>query len=187
MSRAEILVEEQRQQEIEDAHLEQEIMFLRGKIIVISVAVFVAIVGVINVFFSINVWNAFGAVLSIFAAIALVKGVAWVRYLLVGLFILSAFITFLVLGALAPGRSLPQGDSAGAFGGSTTVIFRETDEVRTIAHSSTDWARVVQPVSPTYVINSILFPIYIIFAGLLTFSKSVKKYMYEVGNRKDFA
>jgi hypothetical protein len=151
--------------EREALETKQKLMLVRGKIIVAAIAVFIGICSVVNIFVSLADFNGaalLGSLVNIFCVIALIKRAAWARYFFIAVLIFSSIVTFVWLGRISPNLSYSdvqvKYDSAtGQFYGIPQIpLFQD------------------EPVTPRYIILSVLLAVYLVCAALLAFSKSVK-------------
>jgi hypothetical protein len=152
--------------ERENFEARQKILFARGKKIVFAIAFVVLLNAVVDIFFALraaNFLSLFGSAIYIFFAIALIKGFETARYFFIAILILYSVSAFNALGEISP--DLTRSDVRVMYNTQTGEFYGVPVETE---------AREEIPVSPLYILLTILLAVYIFCAVLLIFSKSVK-------------
>lgn len=168
------LSDAQRASEVEIFREKQELRMIRGRIMLIVIALFVVAGAVINLITNFTLWQLANSVITVCLAVALLKGVAWVRYFIIVTMLLGAFA---VLNALA---SVPMSGNPVNYGPSISADFNaQTGETVYIVTETPN-----TPLYPAegfvfmYWMLSALLLCYLICAALLIFNKNVKEYLY---------
>jgi hypothetical protein len=166
-----------RELEREAFDVKQKVMFARGKIIVITIAVFFIIFSIACFFVSLANFNGLTLIVSFIyfsCAIHMIKRSERARYVVIAVLILSSVVTFVFLGAISPDFSRhSQNVQVQVMYDPITGQFYGVPMETLLSEISNE------PVSPLYIVLSVLLAAYIICAALLIFSKNVKVYMGE--------
>ncbi|MCL2455971.1 MAG: hypothetical protein FWD19_00305 [Defluviitaleaceae bacterium] len=155
--------------ERENFELKQKILFARGKKIIFAIAVLVFCNAAADIFFAFrdaNFISLAGSAIYISFAVALVKRFEPARYFFIAILILYAVSAFGALGEISP--NLTHSNTQTMYNAQTGEFFGVPLDIE---------APEKIPVSPMYILLSILLAIYIFCAAVLIFSKSVKVYL----------
>jgi hypothetical protein len=178
MVKLDSLSNEQRQMDIEAFRERQESLILRGKVIVIAIAIFIIVNGLVNLSTTFRLWAILVFLVEICLAVALIKGVPWVRYYLVAAMILGVVVIFSALGAIPMERG-----SYNLAQHSVSVTLTPSGEVTQTMLEAQPAQQPAEGFTFIYWVLTALVLIYLVMINLLIFSKSVKEYLYAVRYR----
>ncbi|MCL2500110.1 MAG: hypothetical protein FWE90_07195 [Defluviitaleaceae bacterium] len=176
MMRLDDLTDAQRMTETEAFRERQELRIIRGKIIVIVIALFIIAGAFINLISNFTLWQSVATVVTVCLAVALLKGVPWVRYFIIVSMLLGAFAVLNML------DSVPMTGNPVNYGPQISADFNtHTGEtVYTVIETPNTPLYPAEGFAFFYWMLSALLLCYLICAALLIFNKSVKEYLYAV-------
>ncbi|MCL2224607.1 MAG: hypothetical protein FWB96_06545 [Defluviitaleaceae bacterium] len=175
MTNLDNLTDEQKQAEIQAAQERNEKMLLRGKCIVITVAVLVILGAAYNVAGGLSFPTVVGAVVNIGCAVALLNGHAFARWFFIVVFVLGALFSLFTITLVEMSR-IPRPTQT------VTEEFREEFGmyVPVIHTHQPEPPQDLESVTVLYLTLAGLSVLYIVGAVVLFKSESVKEYMYSV-------